>query len=239
MPRGRPPVERVTLSCAACGKEIQKRKSDAARNKTGRWFCSRECQFSVGSRPRRKAMRQCEQCGEEFYPLYGGRRVPRFCSRACSDAWQRRNRVIRTCEVCGRDFSRPPSWKTRQRARFCSKDCESLGKAKRKAGHMHNGRPAVIDNSGYVRVHEPDHPAAYKNGQVFEHRLVMENFLGRRLATSEHVHHVNGNKTDNRLENLVIMDHLEHLALSGSEYRRALAEMQDELAGYRKRYGLL
>lgn len=43
-----------------------------------------------------------------------------------------------------------------------------------------------------------------------EHRLVMQNHLGRNLERSEIVHHINGNKLDNRLCNLVITNNSEH-----------------------------
>lgn len=55
---------------------------------------------------------------------------------------------------------------------------------------------------GYVLIYMPIHPRAKKNGYVREHTLVMEQKLGRYLIKGENVHHINGNKQDNRVENL-------------------------------------
>lgn len=55
---------------------------------------------------------------------------------------------------------------------------------------------------GYVSVKALGHPMAMSNGYALEHRLVMSNHLGRPLLPAENVHHVNGIRDDNRIENL-------------------------------------
>lgn len=56
--------------------------------------------------------------------------------------------------------------------------------------------------NGYVIMHWPEHPNSRKDGKVFEHSVVMSEFLGRPLAEFENVHHKNGIRDDNRIENL-------------------------------------
>ena len=68
------------------------------------------------------------------------------------------------------------------------------------------GRPrkntASINNNGYELLYEPENPNANVNGLVLVHRKVMSEVLGRPLLRTEQVHHKNGNRSDNRIENL-------------------------------------
>lgn len=75
-------------------------------------------------------------------------------------------------------------------------------------GSWKGGR--VIADGGYVlvKVDSDDQYAAMRNrqGYVLEHRLVVAKALGRPLRRDEHVHHINGIKDDNRLDNLQLMN---------------------------------
>ena len=66
-------------------------------------------------------------------------------------------------------------------------------------------RRAAVNAHGYVRTTHPD------GGRILEHRYVMEKHLGRKLLQDEMIHHRNGIKTDNRLENLELTTRANHL----------------------------
>lgn len=75
----------------------------------------------------------------------------------------------------------------------------------------------IISKGDYMYGLVPEHPNATKNGYVLLHRLIVENHLGRILNTDEIVHHKNHNKKDNRIENLEVMNKLDHTRMHGLE----------------------
>jgi hypothetical protein len=68
----------------------------------------------------------------------------------------------------------------------------------------------IMTGGGHIYRYAPDHPKANLNGYVMEHRLILEESLGRELRWDEVVHHKNGIKTDNRAENLEVMSVTDH-----------------------------
>ena len=59
------------------------------------------------------------------------------------------------------------------------------------------------------------HPEANSWGYVYEHRVIAEEIINRRLEENEVVHHKNGKRWDNRIENLEVMDKSEHAKMHG------------------------
>ena len=63
----------------------------------------------------------------------------------------------------------------------------------------------TIASNGYVLIKMAGHHLADVRGYAYEHRIVAETKIGRRLRSGEQVHHLNGRKTDNRPENIEVV----------------------------------
>ena len=88
-----------------------------------------------------------------------------------------------------------------------------------RSAHWKGGR--IVMTKGYILLFKPKHPFCSKQGYVFEHRIIMEQHLGRYLKSEEKIHHKGikypigsiKNKQDNRIKNLQLFaNDTEHLA---------------------------
>lgn len=71
----------------------------------------------------------------------------------------------------------------------------------------------IVSKGDYLYAKVPNHPNCTERGYVLLHRIIVENSIDRLLTNKEVVHHKNGNKFDNRFENLEVMSHSEHAKL--------------------------
>ena len=252
-------MKSIVTTCANCGKEVKKYRSQVANSKS--YYCSRTCYYQAKSKgfslPDQRGPKNpfwkggvsnikktCSRCGKEFFSRAANKRE--YCSAECGYE-DKKNRVMATCKVCGKEFEAMARDVGLGRSFLCSKDCsgkwytenysgennahfgeEFTDEHRQKIGEAHSGdknynwHGGVKIQNGYVMVSNGD--GGYKQ----DHRIVAEKALGRPLRKDEVVHHINGDKADNRNCNLLICDRGYHQWL---HLRMSQLYQQEHFAG--------
>lgn len=133
--------------------------------------------------------------------------------------------ITKLCKQCGKEFSSYPS----RKREHCSRACGNRGKnGTYTIGHAWAGKLRTEKRKtqrGYIEIYSPNHPFKSVRNGVLEHRLVMEKHIGRFLEKSEVVHHKNGIRDDNRIENLELFssnsEHIKHEYKTSESFRRS------------------
>ena len=148
----------------------------------------------------------CHQCGKIFkrenYRFKQNKTGVFFCSQKCYLLSPKKKEWSRDGQL-GRKQS------PKQISKRINTIRERYGERKmEKSVNWKGGR--WKDTSGYIRIKMPNHPSADCKGYVIEHRYVMEQKLGKILKRYEQVHHINGIRDDNRIENLEVVQREKH-----------------------------
>ena len=122
-------------------------------------------------------VKECQRCKRKYLASSRHKLCPK-----CSKQTDRR-----PCQLCGR---------LKQRKSNVCRACYYQSKQYPYSKKKH------LNKNGYIYVYYKIHPYADKSGRVLQHRMVMEKKLGRYLFPFENVHHKNGIRNDNRIENL-------------------------------------
>ena len=186
----------IQRKCKKCGKDFNVYPSSK------QIFCSRECAIIENWTKRERARKVsvvCLNCKKEFEVNASDIRVKRgeikYCSTKCRDEGLKRGKEI-PCKQCGKLF-----YSTRRE--FCSRECVYLY---RSSNSIHK----IYQENGYLVKFQNGYN---KKGNVKLHRAIMEEALGRRLKPNEIVHHKDGNKQNNDISNLEVMERRDHSRL--------------------------
>ena len=190
--------------CDNCGENVEIRNKKRLENKN--IFCSKHCEKEFRIKQNQKDEKyfncQCPICKKLFHlkPSRKDKYKTHYCCRACFAEAKKEIMKGEKNHQFGLKGSKNASWKSDRK----------------------------ITVYGYIKVRSSDHPFRDCDDFVFEHRLVAEKYLlnlensieinGKKYLKKEYVvHHIDGNRKNNNVENLRIMTLEEHTSLHQSK----------------------
>jgi hypothetical protein len=208
----------MEVICQNCNIFFHKKPHRILRSK--KHFCSTNCHFEQLKKDSTKTEVECDFCGKKHYKNKSclNRNSRYFCSKICM-----KSKIILQCKMCSKEFRKAGYHDNYGMCRNCyikdyyKKNPDKLEKKRsinRIRQRIKNGTPidipirpkkntkGYLDSSGYKIVYKDVTANTWECGRIHEHVWIMSHFLGRPLTDKETVHHKNGIRDDNQIENL-------------------------------------
>jgi len=178
---------------------------------------------------------KCMNCGKIF--MCTRQRINKnktlFCSNKCRGQYIKENNKNMICVVCGKKYHAALSHIKNYNSKYCSRECHYIAKKEYCSGEKNHQYGLKGDKNsswksdrrisfyGYILIRKLNHPFANCDDFVFEHRLVAEKFLlnetnsieinnKRYLRPDYVVHHIDFDRQNNNINNLIVMGKGEH-----------------------------
>lgn len=183
-------------------------------------------------------IRYCAICGKEIKVFHKVRLEKEniCCSQKCMGEFMKSKDLNCECPICHKKFHLKPYRKNKSKNNYCSMECFRLAKKeymKGEGNHQYGLKGSLnsswkkdkrINNLGYYKIRMLEHPFKDGNGFVLEHRIIAEKYLLTKENSIEIngklylkpdlvVHHKDGNKLNNDVNNLEIMTLSKHTSL--------------------------
>lgn len=132
--------------------------------------------------------------------------------------------IQRICLFCSKEFEVWPYKIKDGRGLYCSRVCKDTAftgqpNTKISKENHYSWKGGIRLDKGYRTISTPNHPNANNCGYVQEHRLVVEKSIGRFLDPMEVVHHLDGDRSNNKLSNLLLVENKkEHIKYHRNMY---------------------
>ena len=158
-----------------------------------------------------KAEVVCKNC-QSIFLYWKHDKNRQFCTHKCASRFKEKRKNI-LCDQCKTEFYKSYADIKRSKHHFCTKECYYEFSSGEKSRLFKGGS---FSKAGYKVIY-------VNREKIFEHRHVMEKYLGRYLTKDEIVHHINGIKDDNRIENLLLANKKTHKMSYAEAYKRGFA----------------
>lgn len=221
----------MIVKCNSCGADTSKQPRDIKRNKTGNFYCSRECANKGYSNKYRKIETvKCENCSSNFeIRAKYKREETKFCSQKCNAQYKsKKSNIVVGCTLCGIKIEKIKSLSKGNN--FCSMRCKNKFHRMAMKG---SGNPRYVDGRNTKPYHEGWNTGFKEHiRELHGRKCILCSIEEEKLKFKLDIHHIDFDKQNPKLENLAPLCKKCHLGKAhkgGMSCKKELSKQLEKL----------